>query len=109
MNDDPTTPAVYISWNDAQAFVHKLSELTGKAFRLPSEAEWEFACRAGTQTRFWWGDDPNYELIEKNGWWRGNTLVKNQKYAHKVGQLPANPWGLYDISGNVSESLSEPK
>ena len=107
VNDDPLSPAVYISWNDAQLFLDKLSELTGKTFRLPTEAEWEFACRAGTQTRFWWGDDPNYELIEKNGWWRGNTLVKNQKYAHKVGQLPANPWGLCDISGNVSEWCSD--
>jgi sialidase-1 len=101
--NEPGTPAVYISWNDALSFVKKLSELTGKAFRLPTEAEWEYACRAGTQTRFYWGDDPYYAEINRQAWWRGNTVVTKDKYARKVGRFPANPWGLYDMSGNVSE------
>ena len=101
--NDPKSPAVYISWNDAIGFVRKLSELTGKPFRLPTEAEWEYACRAGTQTRFYWGDDPWYEKIGQQAWWRGNTVTTSGKYARRVGLFPANPWGLFDMSGNVSE------
>lgn len=103
VQNDPKSPAVYISWNEAQSFVRKLSEITGKEFRLPTEAEWEYACRAGTQTRFYWGDDPDYKEITGHAWWRGNTVITNEKYARKVGTLPPNPWGLYDMSGNVSE------
>jgi sialidase-1 len=101
--DNPLSPAVYISWNDATAFVAKLSEITGKQFQLPTEAQWEYVCRAGTQTRFYWGDDPEYKEIGKYAWWRGNALVTQEASAHKVGMLPPNPWGLYDLSGNVSE------
>ncbi len=103
VENDPKSPAVYISWNDALAFVQKLSELTGLSFRLPTEAEWEYSCRAGTQTRFYWGDDPDYININKYSWWRGNTLVKKEANAHQVGLLKSNQWGLYDMSGNVSE------
>jgi sialidase-1 len=103
VNEDPKSPAVYISWNDAHAFVTKLAELTGKSFRLPTEAEWEYACRANTTTRFYWGDDPTYTDIDTKAWWRGNALLSKEPYARPVGTMPPNPWGLYDMSGNVSE------
>jgi len=101
--DDSKSPANYITWDDAQQFLAKLSQLTGKPFRLPTEAEWEYACRAGTKTRFYWGDDPRYEQIEHQAWWRGNALISAVKCARPVGLMPPNPWGLYDMSGNVSE------
>ena len=103
VSEDPNTPAVYVSWNDAQAFLEKLTSAAGKPFRLPTEAEWEFACRAGTTTRFYWGDDPNYEVIAEHAWWRGNTMLAGERCARSVGLLPPNPWGLHDMSGNVAE------
>ena len=65
VDEDQHSPAVYVSWEDAQAFVARLSTLTGKPFRLPTESEWEYACRAGTKTRFYWGDDPAYTQINR--------------------------------------------
>ena len=103
VNEAERSPAAYISWDDAQAFVARLSRLTGRTFRLPTEAEWEYSCRAGTRTRFYWGDDPTYERIDRAAWWRGNALITEQKHARPVGLKPPNPWGLCDMSGNVSE------
>ncbi|MCE1197528.1 MAG: SUMF1/EgtB/PvdO family nonheme iron enzyme [Marinilabiliales bacterium] len=100
-------PAVYISWSEAEQFVRRLSDKTGLPFRLPTEAEWEYACRAGTVTRFYWGDDPNYTEIGEHAWWRGNACVKEENYAHEVGHFPPNPWGLFDMSGNASEWCSD--
>ncbi len=101
--DDPDSPAVYVSWNDAQAFVTALNSLTAKTFRLPTEAEWEYACRAGTTTRFYWGDDASYTAIDDYAWGSYNTFPVNEMYAHVNGQKPSNAWGLYDMSGNVYE------
>ena len=101
--NDPNSPAVYVSWNDAQAFITALNSLTGKTFRLPSEAEWEYACRAGTTTRFYWGDDPSYSQIGSYAWNYYNAYVVKERYAHVVGQKLPNAWGLYDMSGNVLE------
>ncbi len=103
VSENPRSPAVYISWEDAHTFTTRLATITGRDFRLPTEAEWEYACRAGTTTRFYWGDDPAYDEINQKAWWLGNTLITMEKYAHPVGMLPPNPWGLYDMSGNVSE------
>ncbi len=103
VNENPNSPAVYVSWDDAQTFVSELTRHTGKPFRLPTEAEWEYACRAGTTTRFYWGDDPTYEDINRAAWWRGNALITGEQHARPVGMKPPNPWGLYDMSGNVSE------
>ena len=101
--DDSLSPAVYVSWNDAQLFIAALSAYTGLAFRLPSEAEWEYACRAGTAERFYWGDDPSYTVGDDYVWWRYNAYDVNEKYAHIAGLRLPNAWGLYDMSGNVWE------
>ncbi len=107
--DHLDSPAVYISWNDARDFITALNAhiiATGQGtgdFRLPSEAEWEYACRAGTTTRFYWGDDPEYTQIDSFAWWRGNAWDLGNLYAHVVGQKLPNAWGLYDMSGNVRE------
>ena len=101
--EDPNAPAVHISWYDAQAFITALTNLTDLPFRLPSEAEWEYAARAGTDTRFHWGDDPLYFALYAHGWWQGNSGAMNEKYAHPVGMKLPNPWGFYDMNGNVWE------
>ncbi|MCC6699441.1 MAG: SUMF1/EgtB/PvdO family nonheme iron enzyme [Candidatus Hydrogenedentes bacterium] len=103
VSEDANTPAVYVSWNDAQAFTAELAEATGKPFRLPTEAEWEFACRAGTTSRFYWGEDLSYEAIDMHAWWRGNAMLTTEWHARSVGLLPPNPWGLHDMSGNAAE------
>ena len=101
--DDPDSPAVYVSWNDAQSFISALNTLTGKTFRLPTEAEWEYACRAGTTERFYWGDDSAYSVGDAYCWWTYNAWDVNERYAHVVGLKLPNAWGLYDMSGNVRE------
>jgi len=101
--DDSHSPAVWVSWNDAQLFITQLNAYTGLAFRLPSEAEWEYACRAGTTTRFYWGDDLSHTAIDDHAWWLDNAWWGNEPYAHIVGSKLPNQWGLFDMSGNVSE------
>jgi formylglycine-generating enzyme required for sulfatase activity len=101
--EDPHSPATNVSWNQAQQFIAALNKLDQGTFRLPSEAEWEYAARAGATTRFYWGDDPNYKQIHDYAWWRGNAWDTGNRYAHKVGTKLPNTWGLYDMSGNVWE------
>jgi formylglycine-generating enzyme required for sulfatase activity len=95
--NNPQNPVEDVSWNDAQAFCQKLSQITGKTYRLPTEAEWEYACRAGTTTRFYFGDNANQ--LGDYAWYGGNS----QQTTHPVGQKKPNGWGLYDMSGNVWE------
>ena len=90
-------PVERVSWNDAQEFCQKLNQQTGKQYRLPSEAEWEYACRAGTSTRYYFGD--NTDKMEDHVWWWGNSYED----IHLVGEKRPNPWGLYDLHGIVWE------
>ncbi len=99
----PDSPAVYVSWNDARDFAAALGTYTGQPFRLPSEAEWECTCRAGTTTRFYWGDDLSYTAINDYAWCYTNAWIPNEHYAHLVGVKIPNSWGVYDMSGNVWE------
>ncbi len=101
--DSPESTAVWVSWDDVRDFVAGLCVLTGKTFELPSEAQWEFACRAGTTTRFYWGDDPGVTVISDYAWWIVNAESAGQKYAHISGQKLPNALGLYYMSGNVVE------
>ncbi|HOC71027.1 MAG TPA: formylglycine-generating enzyme family protein, partial [Candidatus Hydrogenedentes bacterium] len=101
--DDPDSPAVYVDWYDAKAFVTRLNIHTGETFRLPSEAEWEYACRAGTTTRCYWGDDPSYTEGDAYCWRLYNAWNVGEGYAHVVGLKFPNDFGLFDMSGNVYE------
>jgi formylglycine-generating enzyme required for sulfatase activity len=101
--NDPDSPAVWVSWDDARALIMALNSYTGKTFRLPSEAEWEHACRARTTTRFYWGDDPSYTVGNAYCWWSYNAHLVGESYAHVAGQKLPNVFGLYDMSGNVWE------
>jgi formylglycine-generating enzyme required for sulfatase activity len=95
-------PAVYISWADLGVFVGELNEAEGREiYRLPTEAEWEYACRAGTTTKWSFGDDVS-QLVEY-AWYYNNAFDMGEMYAHAVGTKLPNPWGLYDMHGNVWE------
>lgn len=91
-------PVERVSWNDVQEFIKKLNAQTGKHFRLPSKAEWEYACNGGRQTRYCGGDD-----LDPLGWFDGNSGGQT----HPVGQKQSNSFGVYDMSGNVFEWLSD--
>jgi len=119
--------ATYVNYDDATEFCEKLTELerksrtlkAGEEYRLPTEAEWEYACRAGTTTAFSFGDDE--KQLGEYAWWGGfnlETLKKGElkagagnaareQYAHKVGTKKPNPWGLHDMHGNVWEWCSD--
>jgi len=92
-------PVVCVSWDDCQRFLEKLKEKVGagQTGRLPTEAEWEYACRAGSKTEYCSGDDEG--RLSDYAWFGGYTDNK----AHPVGQKKPNAWGLYDMHGNVSE------
>jgi formylglycine-generating enzyme required for sulfatase activity len=98
-------PATYVSWEDAVEFCRKLSEKEvlkeAEQYRLPTEAEWEYACRAGTTTAYHFGDDTS--RLGEYAWYEGNAYDIGEKYAHQVRQKKPNPWGLYDMHGNVWE------
>ncbi|TRU50306.1 MAG: serine/threonine-protein kinase pkn1 [Microcystis aeruginosa Ma_QC_Ch_20071001_S25] len=94
---NPQNPVESISWFNAQAFCEKLSQLTAKTYRLPTEAEWEYACRAGTETRFSFGEEENQ--LGDYAWFDGNS----NNTTHPVGKKRPNPWGIYDMHGNVWE------
>jgi formylglycine-generating enzyme required for sulfatase activity len=94
-------PVVDVSWDDAKAYVEWLSKVTGAPYRLPSEAEWEFAARAGTTTSYWWGDEVRHTPPRPANF--GGERVGGTR----VGSYPANPWGLHDLNGNVWEWVED--
>jgi formylglycine-generating enzyme required for sulfatase activity len=98
-------PVENVSWHDAIAFCQKLSEKTGKFYRLPSEAEWEYACRAGITTPFYFGETITTELVNFNGNETYGSAPKGmyRKQTTDVGSFPPNGFGLYDMHGNVWE------
>lgn len=106
----PKNPVNNVSWTDAGRFcsnltvwAHKNKKLSGdQVFRLPTEAEWEYACRAGTTNRYFFGSDTNE--LPKYAWFKPNAKAANPiKQLNDVGQKLPNAWGLYDMLGNVSE------
>ncbi|MCY3002281.1 MAG: formylglycine-generating enzyme family protein [Planctomycetota bacterium] len=119
----PDYPVTHVSWNEAQEFCKRASKLTGRTWRLPTEAEWEYACRAGTTTAFSFGDEP--ELLDAHGWyfrnsgnsplpadtvWDFNRAFELEGWgcrARPVGTKLPNPWGLHDMHGNVWEWCSD--
>ncbi len=90
-------PVTNVSWDEAQEFASKISEKTGFKYRLPTEAEWEYACRAGSTTKFYFGNDTL--KLGDYAWYKDNSGREIQP----VGQKIPNDWGLYDMSGNVWE------
>jgi formylglycine-generating enzyme required for sulfatase activity len=101
-DDSGLLPVEMVSWQDAQEFCVKLSDLAdekqaSRQYRLPTEAEWEYACRAGTTSRY--GFDESKEDLGSYAWYSGNSGSKT----HPVGQKKPNAWGLYDMQGNVYE------
>ncbi len=95
-------PVIYVSWWDAFAYADWLSQVTGKRYRLPTEAEWEYAARAGTQTAYWWGDEVDRDdKVWANCYGCGSESGGEQTVP--VGSYEANAFGLYDMAGNVWE------
>ena len=102
-------PVVGVNWFDAIRYVRWLSEATGRRYRLPSEAEWEFACRAGSKTAFSFGDSITSEQANYDGnfTYNGGPRGEYRRGTTAVGSFPPNAWGLYDMHGNVWEWVQD--
>jgi formylglycine-generating enzyme required for sulfatase activity len=102
---DERHPVVCVSWHDAQLYLQWLSEKTGQEYRLPSEAEWEYACRAGSHTAFSFGDQLTPEHANYDAHFTYNDSPKGNSHGGttRVGSYQPNPWGLFDMHGNVWE------
>jgi formylglycine-generating enzyme required for sulfatase activity len=108
MENNPSTfkgrsnPVEEVSWDDIQTFIKRLNQKEGhKRYRLPTEAEWEYAARAGTTSAYSFGDDE--DSVGRYAWYVGNSGDKT----HPVGQKQPNPWGLHDMHGNVWEWVQD--
>jgi formylglycine-generating enzyme required for sulfatase activity len=97
-------PVINVSWDDAVAYTKWLSRQTGKKYRLPYEAEWEYASRAGTNTKYWWGNEIGKNNANCNGC---GSRWDNKQQTASVGSFNANPFGLYDTIGNVCEWVAD--
>jgi formylglycine-generating enzyme required for sulfatase activity len=96
-------PITNVSWSDAKQFVTWLAGATRKAYRLPSEAEWEYAARAGTQTKYWWGDQFQPGMANC----KNCTDIAAAEQPIKVGSFKPNPFGLYDMGGGVDQWVED--
>ena len=96
-------PVINVSWEDAVAYAEWLSQQTGKRYRLPTEVEWEYAARAGTETAYWWGD----EIGKNRANCDGCGSPWDNKQTAPVGSFSPNSWGLYDTVGNVWEWVQD--
>jgi formylglycine-generating enzyme required for sulfatase activity len=94
-------PVINVSWDDAKAYAAWLSDKTGQTYRLPSEAEFEYAARAGTETEFWWGASLTTDRANYNG----KPVYRQQTLP--VKSFEPNPWGLYQVHGNVDEWMED--
>jgi sulfatase modifying factor 1 len=101
VKEGPNYAASYVDWDDAVEFSEKLSGMEGKTYRLPTEAEWEYACRAGTKTTWSFGNDE--PALGVYAWYNDNAGDIDEKYAHQVALKGPNTWGLHDMHGNVGE------
>lgn len=97
-------PVIKVTLEDALSYLKWLCLETGKNYRLPTEAEWEYAARAGTETRYWWGEDIN----QNGGLWANCRDCGSDRYGKTspTGAFPSNPWGLHDMAGNIWEMTS---
>ena len=98
-----SSPVAFVSWEDAVAYAKWLSRMTGKRYRLPTEAEWEYAARAGTTTNYWWGRD----LTSGQAHCVACENNLDPRAPTKIASFPANPFGLFDTQGNVQEWVSD--
>ena len=96
-------PVINVSWDEAQSFIDWLNDKTGSGYRLPSEAEWEYAARAGTTTRYSWGND----IGRNRANCRNIDCGDSYQYTAPVGSFPANAWGLHDMHGNIFEMTED--
>jgi formylglycine-generating enzyme required for sulfatase activity/class 3 adenylate cyclase len=96
-------PVTDVNWNDAKQYVAWLTQATGKAYRLPSEAEWEYAARGGKQTKYWWGDQFQFGMVNC----KNCADVAGARQPIKVGSLKPNPFGLYDMGGGVDQWVED--
>lgn len=102
-------PVSCVSWDAAARFCAKLSRLTGRVCRLPTEAEWEYACRAGANGAFYYGNDSRRTQLRKYAWYASNAGSAGEEYPHEVAGKVPNVWGLFDMHGNVEEWCDDKK
>ena len=105
VEEGPDYAATYITWENAVEFCKKLSDQESESYRLPTEAEWEYACRAGTTSTYSFGDDG--KLLAEYAWHDANAYKSDEQYAHGVCQKKPNPWAIYDMHGNACEWCSD--